>query len=179
VHFAAGLYRYQLGRYDDAAREFGQFTRMDGVGEDPASLSTAYQLLGASQLMGMSRSRKSVVGSDVHDRALKAAISITPYDPGAYSLRAVATLAAKQSISAAFPDVRKALQYDPGSRDARIMLDQLSALSGTGGGTRGELPRQPFRADLMRSGPALRTEIEALSRRYSAMPLKDLGTAAR
>jgi hypothetical protein len=31
----------------------------------------------------------------------------------------------------------------------------------------------------MRSGPALRTEIEALSRRYSAMPLKDLGTAAR
>jgi tetratricopeptide (TPR) repeat protein len=167
VHFAAGLYRYQLGRYGDAAREFEQFTRMDGVKEDPASLSTAYQLLGASQLMGAS----NVTGFDLHDRALKEAISITPYDPGAYALRAVATLATKRSISAALPDVQKALQYDPGNRDARITLDRLKAHSVTGG------PPELFRES---SGPALRREIEALSGRYSGVPVKELGaTGAR
>jgi hypothetical protein len=60
VHFAAGLYRYQLGRYDDAAREFEQFTRMEGVRRS-ASLSDAHQLL-AQQLMGVVESRKSVAG---------------------------------------------------------------------------------------------------------------------
>jgi tetratricopeptide (TPR) repeat protein len=180
VHFAAGLYRYQLGRYDDAAREFELFTRMDGVREDPASLSTAYQLLGASQLMGVSKARKSVAGFDLHDRALKEAISITPYDPGAYALRAVATLAAKQSVSAALPDLQKALQYDPSNRDARITLDRLKALSVTGGPAKGKpavRPPQLFREDLMRSGPALREEIEVLSERYSGVPVKEFGAA--
>lgn len=180
VHFAAGLYRYQLGRYDDAAREFEQFTRMDGVKEDPASLSTAYQLLGASQLMGVSKSRKSVTGFQLHDRALREAISITPYDPGAYALRAVATLAARQSVSEALPDLQKALQYDPSNRDSRITLDRLKALSVTGGPAKGKppvMPSQLFREDFIAAGPALRTEIEALSGRYSGVPVKALGAA--
>jgi tetratricopeptide (TPR) repeat protein len=177
VHFAAGLYRYQLGRYDDAAREFEQFTRMEGVKEDPASLSTAYQLLGASQLMAASRLRKSVARFELHDRALTQAISITPYDPGAYALRAVATLATRQSVSAALPDVQKALQYDPSNRDARITLDRLRALSLPGGPAKGRLPPQLFQEDLSRSGPALRSQIEALSGRYSGVPVKELGAA--
>jgi hypothetical protein len=116
VHFAAGLYRYQLGRYSDAAREFEQFTRMEGVKEDPASLSTGYQLPGAR--------------------------------------------------SAALPDVEKALQYDPSNRDARITLDRLRGLSVTGKpAAKGALPPRLFQEDLMRSGPALRNEIETLSGR--------------
>lgn len=176
VHFATGLYRYQLGRFNDAAREFEQFTRIDGVQEDPASLSTAYQLLGASQLMGVSKSRKSLENFDLHDRALTQAISVTPYDPGAYALRAVATLATKQSVSAALPDVQKALQYDPSNRDARITLDRLRAFSVPGGPAKGDPPPQLFREDFMRR-PALRHEVEALSGRYSRVPIKELGAA--
>jgi tetratricopeptide (TPR) repeat protein len=178
VHFAAGLYRYQLGRYSDAASEFEQFTRMEGVEQDPASLSTAYQLLGASQLMDVSKSRKSLDNIQLHDRALAQAISITPYDPGAYALRAVATLATRQSVSAALPDVEKALQYDPSNRDARITLDRLRRLSVTGKpAAKGALPPRLFQEDLMRSGPALRNEIETLSGRYSGVPVKELGAA--
>lgn len=178
VHFAAGLYRYQLGRYGDAASEFDQFTRMEGVKEDPASLSSAYQLLGASQLMDVSKSRKSLENIRLHDRALEQAISITPYDPGAYALRAVATLATRQSVSAALPDVEKALQYDPSNRDARVTLDRLKGLSVTGKpAAKGALPPRLFQEDLMRSGPALRNEIETLSGRYSAVPVKEPGAA--
>lgn len=177
VHFAAGLYRYQLGRYDDAAREFEQYTRMAGVQDDPASLSTAYQLLGASQLMAASRQQKSVARFELHDRALNQAVSITPYDPGAYALRAVATLATRQSVSAALPDVQKALQYDPSNRDARITLDRLRTLSSPGAPAKGGLPPRLFQEDLSRSGPALRTQIESLSGRYASVPIKQPGAA--
>ena len=184
VHFAAGLYRYQLGRYEEAAREFEQFTRLEGVQADPASLSTAYQLLGASQLMGVSKARKSVAGIALHDRALQQAIVITPYDPGAYTLRAVATLAARESAAGALTDVAKALEYDPGNRDARAMLDRLQLLSNrevapVKGGPAVPPPvlfQQDFKGA---TGASLRRNIEQMSARYSGVPVTDAATSGQ
>lgn len=174
VHFAAGLYRYQLGRYDDAAREFEQYTRMEGVREDAASLSTVYQLLAASQLMGASKSRKHVTGYDGHERALQQAIAITPYDPAAYALRSVATLATRQSVSAALPDVQKALEFDPGNGDARATLGRLQAMSAPKLYKSDALPA-PFNRDLQgASGTELRRQIEKTSGQYASVPIKNL-----
>lgn len=172
VHFAAGLYRYQLGRYDEAAREFDQFTRMEGAREDAASLSTAYQLLAASQLMAESKARKYVTGYSGYERALRAAIEVTPYDSGAYALRSVATLATRQSVAAAWPDVQKALEYDPGNRDARTTLNRLQSLAVPNEQKKGaSLPPRLFQSDLQGArGAALRQEIQETSGRYAAAP---------
>lgn len=131
VHFAAGLYRYQLGRYDLAAREFEQYTRFENVSEDAPSLSAAYQLLGASELMYISTSLKALQGAPTETafRAFDKAIAITPFDPNAYALRAVSTLATRHSVSKALPDVIKALEYDPDNLDARNALGRLQGIS--------------------------------------------------
>jgi hypothetical protein len=173
VHFAAGLYRYQLGRYADAAREFDKFTRLAGVAADPPSLSTAYQMLGASQLMDVSTKQKAITGATNHERALRQAIAITPYDSGAYALRAVATLAAEGSAVKALADVAKALEYDPTNRDARTTLDRLSQLSKSS--TSAELPPMLFRRDFQgATGASLRSDIERLSGKYSQAPLSEI-----
>ena len=164
VHFAAGMYRYQLGRYEDAAREFEQFTRTADARADPPSLSTAYQLLGASRLMHMSVSRKDVArGSPDASRAFAEAIRITPFDAGAYALRAVSTLAVEQSVGQALPDVAKALDYDPDNTDARNTLARMQALSSGKGAA---LPMR-LKADVSGTqGSALRERIDVLARRH-------------
>ena len=168
VHFAAGLYRYQLGRYEDAAREFEQFTRTEGAAADPPSLSSAYQLLGASQLMHLSVSRKDVARSSPEpNRAFERAIAVTPFDAGAYTLRAVSTLAVQQSVGNALPDVTKALDYDPDNSDARNTLARMQALSTNKGAP---LPMR-LKVDVLGTeGKPLRDRIDELARKYKVEP---------
>jgi len=95
--------------------------------------------------MDVSTKQKAITGATNHERALRQAIAITPYDSGAYALRAVATLAAEGSAVKALADVAKALEYDPTNRDARTTLDRLSQLSKSSTST--ELPPMLFRRD--------------------------------
>ena len=46
-----------------------------------------------------------------------------------------------------------------------------------GAPAKGGLPPRLFQEDLIRSGPALRTQIETLSGRYSSVPIKQPGAA--
>jgi tetratricopeptide (TPR) repeat protein len=156
VHFAAGLYRYQLGRYADAAREFEQFTRVADAAADPPGVSSAYQLLGASRLM-------QGQGGELPGRAFEQAVRITPFDAGAYALRALSTLAREQSVGRALPDIARALEHDPDNGDARATLARMQALS------TGADPRLPLllRADVTgEQGRLVRERIDQLAREH-------------
>ncbi len=167
VHFVAGLYRYQRGRYDDAAREFEQYTLADGVRADPPSLSSAYQMLAASRVMAASAERKlnrQETSREV-ERALEQAQQTTPYDPGVFTLRAVTSLAAGNSVAAALRQVNRALELDVDNRDARLILGRMNDLN--------VKPSDPalqiFQRDLLER-PQVRDEIRSLNERYRMAP---------
>ena len=141
VHFVAGLYRYQLGRYKEARTEFSQFLESPGVESDNVSLAAAYQLLAASSLMV----------PDTHQRHLEAlklfskAIDATPYDPAAYNLRALSTLALWGWVGSGddvLSDLEKALTLDPQNKRAQELVSTLSTFFKTGApeGLRNLLP---------------------------------------
>jgi hypothetical protein len=115
VHFIAGLYRYQFRRYNDASREFSQYVSSPGVDADNPSLATAYQLLGASTLLSKPNAFQ-VSPADV--APFSKAIAATPYDPDAYALRALSSLAVRGEASPALADLEQALSLDPENRSA-------------------------------------------------------------
>ena len=119
VHFVAGIYRYLVGRWDDAAREFGQYVASPGAEDDNASLATAYQLLGASRLLVAQPATYGAIS------AFSEAIRLAPYDPSGYSLRAVASAYDSGRLSArAATDLEQALSLDSNDRDARRMVEK-------------------------------------------------------
>lgn len=126
VHFVAGIYRYLVGRWDDAAREFGQYVASPGAEEDNASLATAYQLLGASRLLipqPITYGRRP--GSDAAMGAFSEAIRLAPYDPSGYSLRAVASAYDSGRLSGrAAIDLEQALSLDSNDKEARRMVEK-------------------------------------------------------
>lgn len=126
VHFIAGLYRYQLGRWDDAVREFEQFVRSPGVEADNLSLSTAYQLLGASRLMAASKAN-NLPGVKGWEDDYASALRQTPLDATVYTQRGLAELAVKKNIDAATGDFARALKIDATHGDARQALRALDA----------------------------------------------------
>jgi hypothetical protein len=124
VHFIAGLYRYQLGRWDDAAREFEQFTQSSGVEGDNLSLSAAYQLLGASRLMIASKAL-FLPGAKGWEGDYANALHQTPLDAGVYTLRGLARLAVHRNIDGATDDLEQALKLDATHLEARQVLRAL------------------------------------------------------
>jgi hypothetical protein len=132
VHFVAGLYRYQLGRYDDAQREFTQYLGASSVEADNTSLATAYQLLGASQLAGINL-LKSMAHKNL-DKSIDAfsrAVDLTPYDPAAYNLRALSLLMRRGRLREALSDLEKAIKLDPDNARARTLISALMLLTHT------------------------------------------------
>ena len=167
VHFVAGLYRYQLGRYSEAAREFEQYTLADGVQADPPSLSSAYQLLAASRVMAAAANaslNREETARDIN-RALDLAQNTTPYDPGVYTMRAVTTLATRRSLEAALPSISRALELDGDNRDARSVLQRMNDIT--------VKPADPA-LQMFPSGaqqlPKLREDILKLNERYRLAP---------
>jgi tetratricopeptide (TPR) repeat protein len=156
VHFVAGLYRYQFKRYDDAQREFTQYTSAPESAEDNASLAAAYQLTGASMLLAKEMVfQVNPAALDQFSRAIEA----TPYDPTAYSLRALSALALKRQAGAALTDLEQALRLDPGNLVAARITGTLDKALKSNTGT---LQRM---LDDSRE-PALRTRLDDLVRRY-------------
>jgi hypothetical protein len=120
VNFIAGLYRFYLNRFDDAAREFQTFAEIAGGSESNANLATSKQLLGASRLMGpVSR----------HDLEafvpLEQAVILTPFDPNAYVVRAVAGIGLEEAPPLILQDLDKALQLDRLNQSARNLLSSV------------------------------------------------------
>jgi len=127
IHFVAGLYRYQLGRWDDAVREFETYVQSPGARTDNASLSTAYQLLGASRLMLASSKGGDVTGAKGWEDDFARALTHTPFDPAIYTLRAVAQTAVKRNLEGVSADLEKALELDPSNGDARNVTVRIDA----------------------------------------------------
>lgn len=158
VHFVAGLYRYQFKRYEDARHEFAQYVSAPESLADNPSLATAYQLLGASTLL----TKESVFQVDpaVLDQFSKA-VSATPYDPAAYSLRALSTLAVRREVGSALADLTQALQLDPANvAAARITNTVHQALL---------TPQGRTLKYMLRDGddPMVRRRLEDMVRQYS------------
>lgn len=124
VQFTAGLYRYQLGRYELAATEFRNYVQLESAPQDPPSLSSAYQLLAASELMGAIPHSMTAALSALHS-----AISVTPYDASAYSMRALASLSNQDTfVGASLRDLSEALELDPDQPDARNTVALLMGI---------------------------------------------------
>jgi tetratricopeptide (TPR) repeat protein len=167
VHFVAGLYRYQLGRYLDAAREFEQYARADGVEADAASLSSAYQMLAASRMMAASATGELSKDATVREvnLALDQAQKTTPYDPGVFTLRAVTTLATRNSLDAALPHLNRALELDSENTDARRVLLRMNDVYVKPG----DPGLQMFQRGI-KEQPKVREDIRNLSERYRVAP---------
>jgi SH3-like domain-containing protein len=119
VHFMAGLYRFQARRYKQSEREFHQFIRAPKVEARSVNLATAYQLIGAVQLKSRSYVRFN------REKPFEKAMSLTPYNPAPYTLRALARLVRSNKISAALPDLEKALELDSSDRNTLQMFHML------------------------------------------------------
>ena len=158
VHFVAGLYRYQFRRYEDARREFAQYVSAPDAGDDNPSFATAYQLLGASTLL----TKSTVFEADPAALDLfSKAVAATPYDPTAYSLRALSSLALRRQAGGALTDLDRALQLDPTNATAARITDTL----------REQLtnPRGGMLNYMLQDGrsPAVQRQLEELAQRYS------------
>ena len=125
VHFVAGLYRFYAKRYTDAVGEFRQFLAAPGVTESNVNQATAYQFLGASQVMG-----HLVFGLDPSALgAFDSAVALTPYDPDAYTLRAVAGFGFRRPPQAALTDLAHALTLDRESGQAHRLLKSIDTVA--------------------------------------------------
>lgn len=157
VHFMAGLYRYQFKKYDDARREFGQYVSAPGSAADNATMATAYQLRGASAVLA----RSSVDQTDpaaVDD--FSRAVAATPYDPAAYSLRALSTIAVRKQAAGALADLQQALQLDPANVPAaRITGSIHQELTTTSGGALRQMLRD-------RNDPEVQRRLHGIVTRY-------------
>lgn len=155
VHFVAGLYRYQFKRYEDARREFVQYVSAPDSMADNPSLASAYQLLGASTLL----TKPDVFMTDASVlEYFSKAVNATPYDPSAYSLRALATLAVQRNEINVLKDLEQALSLDPTDSIATRITHTLSQDLNTPGGGR---------LKYMLSGSAqVRLRFEDLAKRY-------------
>jgi hypothetical protein len=117
VHFIAGLYRFYGDRFRDAEREFRQFINAPDVRAVNVNLSTAHQLLGASQIIQWEHPGPSKYIFPTFSKA----VELTPYDPSAYLLRAVAGLVVLRSPRQALADLDRALELDRRDKDARSL----------------------------------------------------------
>jgi tetratricopeptide (TPR) repeat protein len=128
VHLIAGLYRYGRGDYDQAAKEFDSFLAVS-TEEDNVTRAVAEQFLAASRVAGRQGSEQGKEALAHLDNA----VALTPFDPAAYTLRAVMRLGSGEGVRLAFVDLEHALDLDKSDVDAQSLLKALDALEREGG----------------------------------------------
>lgn len=163
VHFVAGLYRYQFKRYEDARREFAQYVSAPNSAADNPSLAAAYQLLGAGTLL----TKGTVFEADPSTMDyFSSAVKATPYDPAAYSLRALSALAVQKEAGRALKDLEQALTLDPTDPIPPKIIDALR--------TELKKPHSTMKY-LLRDGqnPAVLQQLDDMATRY---PIADVPT---
>ncbi|USG62426.1 SH3 domain-containing protein [Sneathiella marina] len=121
VHFLAGLYRYYASRFKDASSEFTQFLT-SGVEGRNVNLAAGYQLLGASQVMGKQAYELDENIVNIFSKA----VELTPYDPAAYNLRALANIAVNNNLDLAIKDLKVSAELDSMSDTAALLVNDLN-----------------------------------------------------
>ncbi len=155
VHFMAGLYRYRAKRYDEAQREFTMFVSAANVQARNTNLATAYQLAGISNLMAGPRYR-SYSSEDLEP--FNRAVELTPYDPAAFNLRALARIGVEREVDGALDDLGRALELDGMNSRSRLLLESLDVVLGSDG------PQTTQR--WFRIGPQTREKFQEAKRLY-------------
>jgi len=121
-HFVEGLSYYPSRRFEDAYRAFHQFIHWPGVNPNNDNLASAYRWQGAS-LMFKDPSRFD----EVRDlEAFSQAVALSPYDPSAYNIRALARFGMTHQLDGVLEDLGKALTIDNKNTAARDMLFTLA-----------------------------------------------------
>jgi outer membrane protein assembly factor BamB len=130
VHFIAGLYSLHAHHFQDAVHSFEQFIEESAADETIVTLSIAQRLRGIAGL----GSRPWGRGRNVPEllAPFEAAADLTPYDPAALTLLALARLATGGASDAAVGDISRAIKLDRQDAVANQLLSQLSAASSPG-----------------------------------------------
>lgn len=128
-HFIAGLSGYRGRRFESAHRELTQFMNTPDVKIRSVNLAVAYQLQGASRL-AFHTPFKMVAQTDLS--AFSTAIDLTPFDPAAYNLRALARFGATRHLDDVFADLKQSLDLDPENRQARAFINTLVDVAESG-----------------------------------------------
>lgn len=124
-HFVEGLSYYPSRRFEDAYRAFHQFIHWPEVNASNDNLASAYRWQGAS-LMFKEPSRFD----EVRDlEAFSQAIALSPYDPSAYNIRALARFGMTHQVDGVLEDLGGALGIDNKNTTARDMLFTLAEVS--------------------------------------------------
>ena len=121
-HFIVGLSDYRGKRYESAHRELTRFTNTPNAESNNATLAVAYQLQGASRL-SFYTPFDAVDQGDLS--AFTKAIDLTPYDPAAYNLRALAMFGTIRRLDDVFADLKKALDLAPEDVQVRAFINTL------------------------------------------------------
>jgi tetratricopeptide (TPR) repeat protein len=121
VHLIAGLFRYARGDFDRAVSELEAFLA-DAEDEDNVTRAAARQFLAASRLAGR-EGRGRGIEAALGD--LDRAVDLTPFDPGAYSLRAVVRLGSGRSLDASLADLKQALSLDRNDAGSQGLLGEM------------------------------------------------------
>ncbi len=127
IQFLAGLQRYQLKNYREAAAAFGRFVAESQDQGSNVNLAAALALQGSSLLMRDVGSRKA-------QEAIMRATALTPYDPLVYNLRMLSALYARgaspgQRSEQMVSDLEQSLELDPRNPRTLTLLKALVALS--------------------------------------------------
>jgi tetratricopeptide (TPR) repeat protein len=128
-HFIAGLSEYRGRRFESAYRELTQFMNAPDVKLKNVNLAVAHQLQGASRL-----SFQTPLGAVEQPNlsAFSKAIDLTPFDPAAYNLRALARFGATRRLDDVLADLKQALDLDPENVQARAFVKTLVEVADSG-----------------------------------------------
>ncbi len=121
-HFMVGLTDYRGRRFESAHRELAQFMNTPGIKIRSVNLAVAHQLQGASRL-SFSAPLSVIEPPDLS--AFSKAIDLTPFDPTAYNLRALARFGATRRLDDVLADLKQALDLDLENGQARAFLNTL------------------------------------------------------
>lgn len=130
VHFVAGLYRYGRQDYRGAEREFMTFLKR-GTGDDPVTRATALRFAAASRIANRPTD-ESKEGRAVAERLLDQSVELTPFDPAAYTARAIVMLGSDDRLNEVFSDLRAASALVPGDPATHALIANLGELSRSG-----------------------------------------------
>lgn len=123
VEFVAGLLRYQASNYEGAARHFQRYITLAKDYERNVNIAAAYQLLGAARM------RQGSHGWVEGLAAFSSAAKMTPYDPNAHAIYALASIGPDGWVDSAVPQLSRALQLDEQNPLARSITRTLEDAS--------------------------------------------------
>lgn len=128
-HFMIGLVYYRERRFEDAYLALDRFLHSPGVKASNVNLAVAHQLQGASRLMFQAPFRFET-STDIE--GFSKAVDLTPFDPAAYNLRALARFGSTRRLEGAFADLKHALDLDPLNYRARTFVRTLVDVAARG-----------------------------------------------